>query len=82
MVSHIGHSRSFLGLYEDVEVVIRGLKTKYPIFVVEVGDHDLILGQPFLNSVKFSQEYKPDKIFGTITHPHTHQMAIFRTLVL
>ena len=80
LVSHTGHSRPFLGLCEDVEVAIGGLKTRHPIFVVEIGDHDLVLGQPFLNSVKFSQEYKPDRIFGTITHPHTHQTAIFRTL--
>ena len=49
---------------------------------MEAGDHDLVLGQPFLNSVKFSQEYKPDKIFGTITHLHTHQTVVFRTLAL
>ena len=80
LVSHTGHSRPFLGLCEDVEVAIGGLKTRHPIFVVEAGDHDLVLGQPFLNSVKFSQEYKPDGIFGTITHPHTNQTTVFRTL--
>ncbi len=79
LVSHTGHSRPFLRLYEDVEVAIGGYKTRHPIFVIEVGDHDLVLGQPFLNSVKFSQEYKPDGIFGTITHPNTHQTAVFRT---
>ena len=80
LVSHTGHSRPFLGLCEDVEVAIGGLKTRHPIFVVEHGDHDLVLGQPFLNSVKFSQEYKPDGIFGTITHPQTQQSTVFRTL--
>ena len=80
LVSHIGYSRPFLGLCEDVEVAIGGLKTRHPIFVVEHGDHDLVLGQPFLNSVKFSQEYKPDGIFGTITLPQTQQSAVFRTL--
>lgn len=48
--------------------------------MVETGDHELVLGQNFLNSVKFSQEYKPGGIFGTITHPSTHQSAVFRTL--
>ncbi len=71
LVSHTGHSRFFLGLCKDVEVRIEGLKTRHPIFVVENGDHDLVLNQPFPNSVKFSQEYKPDGIFGTITHPQT-----------
>ena len=79
LVSHTGHSRPF-DLWEDVEVAIGGLKTKHPISVVEAGDHDLVLGQPFLNSMKFSQEYKPDRIFVTIMHPHTHQTAVFRTL--
>ena len=82
LVSHTGHSRLFLGLCEDVEVSIGGLKTRYPIFVVETGDHDLVLGQPFLNFVKFSQEYKSEGIFGTITRPYTQQLAIFRTLAL
>ena len=40
--------------------------------MVEIEDYDLVLGQLFLNSVKFSQEYKSDGIFGTITHLHTY----------
>ena len=80
LVSHTGHSRFFLALCEDVEVAIGGLKTSHPIFVIENRDHYLVLGQLFLNSVKFSQEYKPNGIFGTITHPQTQQSAVFRTL--
>ena len=82
LVSHTGHSQSFLGLCEDVEIEIGGLKTRHPIFVVEAGDHDLVLGQPFLNTVKFSQDYKPDGVFGSIIHPQTQESAIFRTLLL
>lgn len=66
----MGHSCPFLDLCEDVEVAIGGLKTRHPIFVIEAGDYDFVLSQPFLKSVKFSQEYKLDGIFGTITH-HT-----------
>ncbi len=77
LVSHIGHSHFFLDLYEDVEVAMGELKTKHPIFVVEAGDHDLVLGQSFWNFVKLSQKYKPGGIFSTITYPHTHQTAIF-----
>lgn len=80
LVSHTGHSRPFLGLCKDVEVAIGGLKTRHPIFVVEHGDHDLVLGQPFLNAVKFCQNYKPDGVFGTITDPETMESAVFRTL--
>ena len=80
LISHTSHSRPFFDLCEDIQVAIGGLKTRHPIFVVEIGDHDLVIGQHFLNSVKFGKEYKPDKIFGTITHSHTHQTAVFRTL--
>ena len=71
LVSHTGHSHLFLYLCEDIEVAIRGLKTWHPIFIAEHGDHDLVLGQLFLNSIKFSKEYKPDSIFGIITHLQT-----------
>ena len=80
LVSYTGDSRLFIGLCEDVEEAVGGLKTRHPIIMVEAGDHDLVLGQPFLNSVKFSQEYKPDGIFGTIKNFFTHQLAVFRTL--
>ena len=68
LVSHTGHSHHFLGLYINIEVAIGGLMTRYPIFIVEHKDHDLILSQSFLNLVKFSQEYKLDDIFGIIIH--------------
>ncbi len=77
LISHTGYSCPFLGFCEDVEVAIGGLKTRHPIFVIENGDHDLVLGQLFLNSVKFSQQYKPDGIFGIITHPYNQQLAVF-----
>lgn len=38
---HTNHSRPFLGLCEDVEVGVGGLKTTHPMFGVEHGDHDL-----------------------------------------
>lgn len=44
LISHAGHSQLFLGLYKDVEVVIGGLKIRHPIFVMEAGDHNLVLG--------------------------------------
>ena len=54
LVSHTGHSWPFLGLCEDVEVAIGGLKTSHPIIIVEAENHDLVLRHPFLNVVKFS----------------------------
>ena len=72
LVSYIGHSHLFFGLFEDVKVVIGGLKTRNPIFVVKAEDHDLMLGQTFLNFVRFSQKYKPDGIYSTIIHLYTY----------
>ena len=54
LVSHTCHSRSFHGFCEDVEVIIKRWKTRHPIFVIEHRDYDLVLGQLFLSSVKFS----------------------------
>ena len=71
-VSHIDHSRPFLGLYKDIKVAIRRLKTRHPIFIVKTEDHDLVLGQFLLNSVKFNQEYKLNGILDTITHLKRH----------
>lgn len=80
LISHIGHNRTFPSFYEDIETAIGGLKTRYPLFVVQAGDHDLVLGQLFLNSVKICQKYKPNGIFSIITHPHTYQIVVFKTL--
>lgn len=82
LVSHMEYRRSFFGFYADVEVAIGGLKTRHSIFVVKASDHNLVLSQFFLNLIKFSQEYQPNKIFSTITHLQTHQIVIFCTLSL
>lgn len=81
LVSHIGYNCFFLDLCKDVEIVIEGLKKRHLIFVVEQGDYDLVLGQLFLNLAKFSQKYKLDGIFSTITYPYTQQSAVFPTLM-
>lgn len=44
LVSHTKYSQSFLSLCEDVEIAIEGPKTRPPIFMVEIEDHDLVLG--------------------------------------
>lgn len=71
LVSHTSHSRHFLSFCENVEIGIGGLKTKHPIFIVEQRDYDLVLGQSFLNLIKFSQKYKPNSIFDIITYLYT-----------
>lgn len=72
LVSYLEHNHLFLNFCDDLKVAIRGLKIRHPIFVIEARDHDLVLNHLFLNSVKLSQKYKPNKIFGSITHSHTH----------
>lgn len=71
LVSDTSHSYLFLGFYKDVQIIIEELKIRRPIFIIEQGDHNLILGQLFLNSIKFSQEYKPDDILNIIIHLYT-----------
>ena len=69
LVLHTNYNQFFLGLCEDIEVTIGGLKTRHLIFVIEARHHDLVLGQPFLNTVKFSHNYKLDGIFSFIIYP-------------
>lgn len=80
LVSHTWQSHLFHSFCENVEMVMGRLKIKHPIFIMEYRDHNLVLGQLFLNSMKFSQEYKPDGIFGTITHSWTKQLTVFQIL--
>lgn len=72
LVSHTDDSQSFFTLCEDVKIAIRELKTRHLIFVVKAEDNNLLLSQLFLYSMKFSQKYKPDGIFGKITHLHIY----------
>lgn len=81
LIFYTSHNYFFLCLCEDIEIAIKGLKIRHLIFIVEQRDHYLILSQLFLNLVKFSQKYKPDSIFETITHLYTQQSAVFQTLV-
>lgn len=80
LVSYINNCPSFHSLYEDTKIAIGGLKTKHLIFVIKARDHNFVSYQPFLNSVKFSQEYKPDEVFDTIIHLYIYQTAVLQTL--
>lgn len=53
LISYTNHSYPFLSLYEDIKFAIEGLKTKHLIFIIEYGDHNMVLDQSFLNLVKF-----------------------------
>lgn len=55
-----------------MKIAIKKIKIRDLIFEIKVEDHDHVLGQLFLNSVKFSPEYKPDEIFGTIAPLYMH----------
>lgn len=43
LVFHTSHSHFFFNLWKDIEVAIRRLMIRHPVFVVELGDHNLIL---------------------------------------
>lgn len=65
-----------------MEVAIGKIKIKHPIFMVKAENNNLVLSQLFLNSVKFNQEYKPNRIFYIIIYLYTYQMAIFYIFAL
>ena len=80
LILHTCYSRPFLEICEDVEVAIGGMKIRHPIFFVEAGNHDFVLGQSFFNSLIFNKKYKPNGIFSSIIHPNTYKIAVFCTL--
>lgn len=80
LVTHTGQHRLFLGVCENVAVNVGGLIIRTPVFIVESGDHSLVLGQPFLYKGRFSQYYLPDGMYGHLTdHTETHTV-VFPTL--
>lgn len=81
LVFYNNYSHFFLSFYEDVEIVIKRFKIRYPIFVIEASNHDIVLSQYFLNFVKFSPKYKLDRIFSIITHLYMDQIAIICILI-
>lgn len=68
LISYASHNWSFLGLFEDVEVAIGGLKIRNPIFDIKHRDYDLILGHSLPNLIKFSKRHKLNAIFDIIMH--------------
>ncbi len=58
LISYTDHFRSFHWLFKDIDVAVGGLKTRYPIFVIENAEHDLVLAQRFLNNVKLLRNTK------------------------
>lgn len=53
-VFYTSDSRLFSSLCKDIEIAIKRLKTRHLIFLIKAGNHDFVLSQPFLNSIKFS----------------------------
>lgn len=80
LVTHTGHHRPFLGVCENVAVNVGGPIIPTPVFIVETGDHPLVLGQPFLYKGKFSQQYLPDGVYGHLTDRTETHTVMFPTL--
>lgn len=82
VISHTSYNQPFLKLYEDVEVVIREFETHHSIFVVKRRNHYLVLGETFLNMVKFGQDCQPDGVFNIIIHSQTSKSIVFQIISL
>lgn len=59
---------------------ISGLMTVHSIFVVETAAHPLVLGQPFIIKIKFTQSYRGSLVYGTINSLDRTIYDVFRTL--
>ena len=66
LVSHSGERRPFLGVCEDVEISIGGVKGMHHVFVIEAADHQLVLGQPFLLQMRVELTYVEGEIKCTL----------------
>lgn len=77
LISHMDHSWVFSSLCESIKVIIERFKINHPIFIVDTRDYDLIIGQLFLNVIKFSEKYELDRIFNILMHLYIYQIAIF-----
>lgn len=44
LVFYTAHNHPFYSFCENIKIVIEGLKIRYPIFIIEQRDYDLILG--------------------------------------
>lgn len=79
LVTHTGHHRPFVGVREDVPINVGDLVIRSPVFVIESGDHPLVLGVPFLNRGKFSQQYGSEDVYGQITDDSNTHTVVFST---
>lgn len=43
LILYTSHNHFIFGLFNDVKIAMRGLKTRHLIFMVEAGDHDFVL---------------------------------------
>lgn len=82
LVTYTDHHRSFLGVCENVAVNVRELVIQISIFIVETGDHLLMLRQLFLYKGKFSQQYLKDGVYDHFTNFIKTHTVVFPTLGL
>lgn len=54
LISYTNYKCLFFSFYEDVKTIIKELKTKYLIFMIEQRNYNLVLSQYFLNLIKFN----------------------------
>lgn len=79
-VTHTSHRRPFVGVCENEAVNIGVLIIDTSVFVVENGDHSLVLDQSFLHQGPVSQQYRSDGVFGHLTGATNSHTVMFSTL--
>lgn len=78
-ITHTGHHRPFVGVREDVPINVGDLVIHSPVFVIESGNHPLVLGVPFLNRGKLCQQYGSEGVYGHITNDSNTHTVDFST---
>ncbi len=81
LIFHTGHEMDFEGVCLNVPIDVGGIKTKHHVFVVPHADHQLVLGQPFLQDVSINYDYAADgHTYAIISNPEKTKSAIFKCL--
>jgi hypothetical protein len=80
LIFHIDHDMNFDEMYDNVELNIEELKTRYHIFVIAHANHQLVLDQFFLTDLSANYDYCFDEIYVVFINFNLNRFVIFKIL--
>jgi hypothetical protein len=78
LIFHIEHDMNFNKIYDDVELNIKKLKTRYHIFVIVHANHQLIFNQFFLIDLNANYDYCFDEVYIVFINFDFNRFVIFK----